>query len=167
MTSFSRVPRDSITGMIEREVLLAQPPEFFHPFFDGRDPSIEERLQFVEESVQRMTSLNIYENDLYHVEVAYPWPFIHLNIRRHDLRPCKEWRHFQQIKNELVGPEHEAVELFPAESRLVDSSHEYHLWVHADVNTRFPFGFPKRFVLKEALSAPIFNRSDSLGSVTG
>jgi hypothetical protein len=159
MTPFTRIPRDAVTGMVEREVLLAQPPEFFHPFFEGRNPSIEERLQFIESSVLRMTSLNIFENDLYHVEVAYPYPFIHVNIRRHDREPCKEWKHFQQIKNELVGPEYEAVELFPAESRLVDSANEYHLWVLADQGNRFPFGFPKRFVVDQPVAAPVFNRA--------
>jgi hypothetical protein len=36
-------------------------------------------------------------------------------------KPMKVWLTIS-IKNELVGPEHEAVELYPAESRLVDSA---------------------------------------------
>jgi hypothetical protein len=42
-----------------------------------------------------------------------------------------DWREFQRIKNEICGPEREAVELYPAESRLVDTANEYHLWVSA------------------------------------
>ena len=41
----------------------------------------------------------------------------------------QDWRHFQQIKNELAGPEREAVELYPAESRKIDTSNKWHLWV--------------------------------------
>jgi len=44
------------------------------------------------------------------------------NSARHD------WREFQQIKNELVGEEWEAVELYPAESRLKDPSNRFYLW---------------------------------------
>jgi hypothetical protein len=47
----------------------------------------------------------------------------------------------QQIKNELIGPEHEALELFPAESRLINISNEFHLWAHPTSGYRFPFGF--------------------------
>jgi hypothetical protein len=42
--------------------------------------------------------------------------------------PWHDWVIFQQIKNELVGTEQEMVELYPAESRLLNSSHMYHLW---------------------------------------
>lgn len=53
----------------------------------------------------------------------------HLSIRRQDRAPCRDWRHFQQIKNQLCGPEREALELYPAESRLVDTANQFHLWV--------------------------------------
>jgi hypothetical protein len=58
-----------------------------------------------------------------------------------DKEAIRDWRHFQRIKNEIVGPENEAVELFPAESRLVDGANQYHLWVLADKECRFPIGF--------------------------
>jgi hypothetical protein len=144
MTRFERVSRNVMTGMLERQALLAQPPETFRPFFDGRVPSLLEKIQFVEGAIQRMTSLNIYENNLYHVEITYSLPFIHINIHRHDGKPCTEPGHFQVIKDELVGVEYEAVELFPAESRLVDTSNEYHLWVCADRNVHLPFIPPEQ-----------------------
>jgi hypothetical protein len=50
-------------------------------------------------------------------------------------------RHFQRIKNEVVGPECEAVELYPAESRLVDTATQFHLWVISDPNYRWPIGY--------------------------
>ena len=53
----------------------------------------------------------------------------HLSIRRLDRKPCRDWRDFQQIKNELCGEEREALELYPRESRLVDTANQFHLWV--------------------------------------
>ena len=53
---------------------------------------------------------------------------VHLSICRKDLRPVMEFDDLQRIKNELVGEEHEAIQIFPAESRLQDSANQYHLW---------------------------------------
>lgn len=149
MTPFVRIERAATMSMEQRLALLQQPDDFFLKFFEGRLPSIEEKMMCVEQMVQRMTYSHIFENNLYHVEIMPGQPFIHLDIARHDGGVCKNWRHFQQIKNELIGPEHEAIELFPAESRLVDAGNEYHLWVHATPKFRFPLGFPARFVLEE------------------
>lgn len=90
----------------------------------------------------------VWANDLYQVELRrYDGGFVHLNIRRRDNAPCiRDWRHFQQIKNELIGPECEAMELYPAESRKVDASNKYHLYGVADPSFRFPVGFDKRDV---------------------
>jgi hypothetical protein len=126
---------------------MQQPLEFFQRFFGGRTPTLTEKALYIEQAVQRMTSMYVYENDAYWVDVRYRPPFVHLDIRRHDGGDCKNWRELQQIKNEIVGPEHEAVELFPAESRLVDTANQYHLWVHVSPDYRFPFGFGERCVL--------------------
>lgn len=77
------------------------------------------------------------------------WPeMIWLSIRRRErARLPRDWRDLQRIKNELVGEEHEAVELFPAEARKVDESDQFHLWVFASVESRFPFGYLERSVL--------------------
>ena len=69
---------------------------------------------------------------------------IWLSIRRNDRAPAREWRHFQRIKNQLAGPEYEAVELYPAESRKVDGANQYHLWCFPEP---LPFGFHERIVL--------------------
>lgn len=47
----------------------------------------------------------------------------------------------QRIKNQLAGAECEAIELYPAESRLVDSANQFHLWCLDDPTVRFPFGY--------------------------
>jgi len=77
---------------------------------------------------------------------------IHLSIRNQDRGVRHDWRHFQRIKNQLCGPEWEAMEIYPAESRLVDGANQFHLWC-------FPFrigmGFDKRVVANAAQSAAI------------
>jgi len=150
MTPLVKVERDPAASMQLRLRLLEQPPELFQQYFGGRIPTLWEKTICIEKAVQTMTMVQIYENDLYHVDVNFVPPFAHLAIRRHDGQPCKEWLHFQQIKNEIIGPENEAMELFPAESRLVDSADEYHLWVHTDPTFRFPIGFGSRFILTES-----------------
>ena len=102
-------------------------------------------LQFLD---KELAGTEIWRNDLYQVEVRrYPdVEYVHLNIRRIDGWPGRDWRHFQAIKNQLVGPECEGVELYPAESRLVDTSNKYHLYVSTDPTWRFPVGFQNRDV---------------------
>ena len=78
------------------------------------------------------------------------WPkMVHLSIKRNDRQSIHDWRDLQRIKNELFGPEYEAIELYPAESRLVDEANQYHLWVIADESVKFPFGFADRIVAEK------------------
>lgn len=72
---------------------------------------------------------------------------VHLSIKRLDKEPCRDWRDFQAIKNQLVGPECEGMELYPAESRIVDTANQYHIWVIDDPTFRYPWGFNKRVVI--------------------
>lgn len=95
-------------------------------------------------------------NDLYQVQKrplcndAGEVKAYHLNIRRRDGRPIfRDWRHFQRIKNELVGEECEGFEMYPAESRMVDASNKYHVFVFTDPTYRIPFGMDKRDVLDD------------------
>lgn len=53
---------------------------------------------------------------------------IQLGINSLDGTARHDWRDFQAIKNQLVGPECEAFELYPAESRRLDPSNYYTLW---------------------------------------
>ena len=64
----------------------------------------------------------------------------YLSIRRNDREPCDSWRDFQEIKNQLCGPEREAVQVYPAESRLMDTANQYHLWVMPEGEI-FPMGY--------------------------
>jgi hypothetical protein len=80
----------------------------------------------------------------------------HLSIHRTDRGPARDWRDFQAIKNQLVGPECEGVELYPAEERLVDSASEFHVWVFNDPTFRVPVGFfGKRLVTDDACGGAV------------
>lgn len=52
-----------------------------------------------------------------------------LEIQRNDGRPGIGWAEIQKIKNQLLGPEAFAFEVYPRESELVDDFNVYHLWV--------------------------------------
>jgi hypothetical protein len=47
---------------------------------------------------------------------------LHLSIHALDRGPMRNWRHLQQIKNEVAGELRTAVEIFPPEDQLTDTS---------------------------------------------
>lgn len=152
MKPLLRVIRDDAARDEQRTALLSKPAEFFGEAFAGRTPSAAEISAWIETTIERLAALELYQNDLYSVTVERSQPFIRLTISRLDGQPFKTWKHLQEIKNQLIGPEHEAAELFPAQSRMIDGVNHYHLWVHANPNFRFPFGFrTNRVVIREAV----------------
>ena len=91
----------------------------------------------------------VYRNSRYQVALrdcgnGLFGPMVHLSIKRIDRLPVRDWRDLQRIKNELVGENAEGIEIFPDESRCVDTANQYHLWVFPEY--RFPFGFSGRLV---------------------
>lgn len=94
--------------------------------------------------VQKSLEGKVYKNDIYtvlvreHKNPGMP-EMIWLSIKRNDRETIHDWRDLQKIKNMLVGEENEGAELYPAESRLVDSANQYHLWVLKDPTIKFPF----------------------------
>lgn len=117
-----------------------------------------DRLAFI--GAQANGEIEFWSNNLYHVEVVHAehvptaawWKprMVWLSIRR--LERCRlprDWRDLQRIKNEILGPEREACELFPAESRLNDEADQFHLWAFADERMYYPFGYADR-VVREA-----------------
>lgn len=119
-----------------------------------------------ETAIQKLTdydaSCEYWRNDLYQVQTrrffneSFQCDMMHINIRRIDGAAIFDWRHRQQIKTELVGAENEAFELYPAESRLVDTSNKYHLWAFVDPTVRLPvdIGQDARDVVAEEVQGP-------------
>lgn len=87
-----------------------------------------------------------------------------LSYHWHDRAPIRDWRIGQRVKNELAGPEWEAIELYPAESRLMDEANEFWLFAFApgsDVHTVLQqLGSPKRSALTQ-------DELDELSAVDG
>jgi hypothetical protein len=83
-----------------------------------------------------------WNNDVYVVTVRHhkedpvfnsKGGMIQLGISALDGTARHDWREFQAIKNQLAGPECEAFELYPADSRLLDPSNYYTLWCFPSV----------------------------------
>jgi hypothetical protein len=108
-----------------------------------REQAEDERRHMIEEDIMLN---NVYQVNIRVAETGIYTDMVYLSIKRRDKKTIRDWRHLQRIKNELVGPECEGVELYPAESRLVDTANQYHMWVAVDSDFRFPFGFTERLV---------------------
>lgn len=90
---------------------------------EGHDPDeIEAMLR---------APMEMWRNDRYVATVDRdPTGWIRsISVRRTDRKPDIPWRHLQRIKNDIAGDEAEAIELFPAESRLVDTANQRWLWL--------------------------------------
>lgn len=143
------------------EYLLANPNVIRDYLGDDLDPIASLRFDGLSQDQLRLliseavrlachretTDVQIFKNDTYQVAMkeipgSNEFPaLIHLSIRRLDREPVRDWRDLQDIKNQLVGPGCEGIELYPAEERVVDTANQFHLWVIKDPLFRFPFGF--------------------------
>lgn len=63
---------------------------------------------------------------------------VHLSMRTVENDVRHDWREMQRVKNEILGPEWEGMELYPAESRVVDTANQFHLWC---LPIPLPFGW--------------------------
>ena len=127
--------------------------------FDA-DPLLRDPKQLAEvKRAQDAGEVEYWRNNLYHAQVNHGQQVLadhegfarivwisYRRVMRASLP--RDWRDIQRLKNELVGPEREAVELFPRETRLVDESDQFHLWVLADIKLQFPFGYLDRSTLQ-------------------
>lgn len=125
-----------------------QPATLRMPTIDMSAASPEERaaaeMALAEDSAKRDSA---WMNSSY-VVVKYkpetmegcPHPVTHLSIRSIDRSARHDWRDFQAIKDQLMGEDAEAVELYPARARLLDAANQFHLWC-LPPGCRFPVGF--------------------------
>jgi len=97
----------------------------------------------------------VFVNDQYQVNVKFVDKdqsrgmkgMLWLSIKRKDKHWIRDWRQMQQIKNMIAGSEREGCEIYPAESRLVDTSNQFHIFVLPD-GDKFPFGYSDRLVVE-------------------
>lgn len=114
------------------------------------------------EADPRGDEILIYRNSRYQVHVRRMHAtngspdLIHLSMKRLDQLPAIPYRDRMRIKDELWGPEYEAVELLPARSREIDLSNQTHLWLIDSPSYRFPFGFAEgRYVSDFSLDGAV------------
>lgn len=146
------------------------------PFERGRltfKPAKEQIAEYMEQhGLDRAAATRFYNemkedviwvNDLYQVNIHYNTPnhgfgdgiqIDHLSIKRRDKQPIHDWRDLQEIKNRLCGPEREAFEIYPCESRLVDTANQFHLWV-LPAGEMVSCGWSKRLVGNSADAAKV------------
>ncbi len=89
------------------------------------------------------------ENNEYMVLLNKPgYEIEHLRITRTDNEPIRNWSDMQQIKNDLLGKETIAIEIFPKDSDLIDYSNTYHLWTFPGLtvpNLKELYQYPKDY----------------------
>jgi len=121
-----------------------------------------------------MYNCEVWKNDLYEVRVfrgsnadwlvhekLWQGSMDYLSIKRIDKKAIHDWRHLQLIKNELVSEHREAIELYPKESRLMDTANQYHLFVFPKDYT-IPLGWVKRSINYESQEGGL-NKSGQRG----
>jgi len=144
---------------LKRSQLDLPPFEKFYEICRAQFPQItpeQARRQY-----DQVASEEIWVNDRYQVNVdknpTHRFPDMkmwHLSIKRHDKEPIHDWRDLQSIKNQICGPEVEAIELYPAESRVVDTSNQYHLWACMTPGMLLPVGFHGSRMVIDAPNMP-------------
>lgn len=95
--------------------------------------------------------VEVWKSDRYEVTVRVArngTRMRHLSINLHDRGPARNWRHLQQIKNEVCGEDWTGVEVFPPEHLLTDAANQYHI-----------FCFPPEFEFPEGMDLAGFGLS--------
>ena len=123
----------------------------------GTDEAVWVPLQFDGETRESRTGrmIRLFSNNLYAVmaeliaeeeaENEYRWNapigWVHISIHRKDGDVIIPFHHRQHIKNQVLGSECEAVEVYPAHSEMVDVGDMFHLWGCPNPDYRLPYGF--------------------------
>lgn len=80
------------------------------------------------------TLVKLVGNSLYSVQMYKRGETYLLGIRRHDQAASCPWSHKQRIKNELLGEEYVAIEVFPKVSELIDQANMYWIWTSIEID---------------------------------
>ena len=145
--------------LLRSQALRAWEPLVKAPFVKPPTTDHDSKMHDVERLLDRGSTT--YINNRYQVAVESVPPGEHglgeheilwISIKSLDGSARHDWRDFQQIKNELAGPDWEAIEVYPAEDRLVDTCNQFHLWCLPPESGRVPVGWYTRFVMEENFS---------------
>jgi hypothetical protein len=107
---------------------------------------IEAKAQY-----DRLNRLEWWGNEIYSIRVDRDTDLhamgaeirmVHISFHRRDQAPATDWRDMQAIKNATVGEDADAISLNPAESRVVDTANEFHLWAPFERDSGKPVRVP-------------------------
>lgn len=147
-----------VTGFPTEERLEEQAKGLLNDFKEAntamtlQDAKIELLKTYIQETwTNDIYIILVYRNDaadeLVH-DPQFKGKCTWLSIRRIDRRPVNNWQDMQTIKNRLCGTECDAIQIFPKESKMMNTANQYHLIVMPE-EVDIPFGWKKRFVKKE------------------
>jgi hypothetical protein len=152
MEKFKRLPKDNL-----RDLPIKERINYFKKLgteLIGKPLTHQQAKYMYEDSLRGEK----YHNDIYIVDVYRgidadkmvqnkDWlgKSTYIAIKRHDKEICNDWRDFQKIKNELVGEDIEALQIYPDEKRLMDTANQYWLFC-LPKGQWIPFGFTERHV---------------------
>lgn len=113
--------------------------------------------QLAQEHWDRLHRSEFWQSEYYdvYIDKQTPHNFVGANIwclsiSTKNVDAVHDWRDLQAIKNVLIGKDYEAVELYPSENRLVDTTNQYHLFVFMEIEKMvkpvLPFGWMNRSV---------------------
>jgi hypothetical protein len=104
----------------------------------------------------------IWANDTYEVMEYDSGDVTWLSIKRYDRAAVHNWRHMQQMKNEICGEFREGVELYPSEARIADNANQFHMYVLPE-GMEVPLGFPDGMVLLRDEDVETYNSMGTRG----
>ena len=113
---------------ITRETVKRSYKQFKKILKENGHPTKDLTLAGMRRQMELSNKEDVYVNDLYEVHVDYDFDIPHLSIKNKEKSTDIPWQHKQWIKNDILGEEFEACELFPDESRLLNTANQYHLW---------------------------------------
>jgi len=102
--------------------------------------------EFNEPSFKAMADFEFINSRFQVLVYRFNEDYIWLSFKNHQNDTLRDWRDFQRIKNELCGTSCEGIEFYPPESRLVDTSNQYHIFV-SKPNVSLGIGYMKRDVI--------------------
>ncbi len=100
---------------------------------EGRFQPIDLTGRFVPPGMTRAVSNNRYIVMIYDNVRTTKGPACRAMVQTVDDQPIKNhWREMQRIKNEIFGPEVQAIEYYPRQSELQDLHNIYWMWIFPD-----------------------------------
>jgi hypothetical protein len=100
--------KDVTTEAIQKHLTL-------NPFSPFRPDSVFQNNKYIVQVFK-----NRLRNEKYYTKVM---------VRRSDAEPVYSWQDLFRIKNEIFGPEIEAIQFMPKVSELVDDANLYWFWI--------------------------------------